>query len=59
MIGGKLVSNPSDAQLSRLCDGDFVAIVPIPSKSDQFSTAWGSHPLYLAFHSRPGMQPGG
>jgi hypothetical protein len=52
-IGGKLVAHPCDAQLALLREGDYVIIVPPPSKSDQFNTVWGSHPLYLGFHWSP------
>jgi hypothetical protein len=51
-IGGKLATNPTDAELSLLKEGDYVIIVPPPSKSDQFNTVWGSHPLYMAFHTK-------
>ena len=43
-------SSPSDQQLQLLHEGDFMVITPPPSKSDQFNMAWGSHPIYVAFH---------
>ena len=43
-------ANLSDQQLLLLGEGDFMVITPPPSKSDQFNVAWGSHPIYVAFH---------
>eukprot|EP00966_Prymnesium_polylepis_P144461 3335927-Prymnesium_polylepis.1 len=31
-------------------EGDYVLIVPPPSKCDRFGIAWGSDPIYLAWH---------
>eukprot|EP00966_Prymnesium_polylepis_P213052 4934106-Prymnesium_polylepis.1 len=31
-------------------EGDFVLIIPPPSKCDRFGIAWGSDPIYLAWH---------
>ena len=49
-IGGVDVPDPSPAQLASLKEGDYVLIVPPPSKCDRFGIAWGSDPIYLAWH---------
>ena len=46
------VADPSDEQLMALKEGDYLVITPPPSKSDQFNMAWGSHPIYIAFHNQ-------
>ena len=46
-IGGRDVTDPSDEQLDNLGPGDFVLIIPPPSKCDQFGVAWGNSPIYL------------
>ena len=53
-ICGKLTSSKdvTNEQLSSLKEGDYLVISPVPSKSDQFNTVWGSHPLYVPFHDR-------
>ena len=45
------VADPTEAQLRSLREGDYVIIIPPPSKSDQFAIAWGSAPIYLAWHA--------
>ena len=51
-ISGSLNSQPTDGQLMSLKHGDYLVLAPPPSKSDQFNIAWGSHPIYLAFHQQ-------
>jgi len=53
VVAGTPTSMPSDAQLKALCEGDFIALTPPPSKSDQFNQVWGAHPLYLPYHNTP------
>ena len=50
-IGG-FVQQPTDEQLSGLTEGDYLVLTPPPSKLGQFNAAWGSHPIYLAFHNQ-------
>jgi integrase len=53
-IGGVDVTDPTPEQLANLKVGDYVLIVPPPSKCDRFGIAWGSDPIYLAWHpTRP------
>ena len=53
MIAGVPTRMPSDAQLKALAEGDFIALTPPPSKSDQFHRVWGAHPLYMPYHDTP------
>jgi hypothetical protein len=53
IIDGSPVSEPSDEQLELLKEGDYLAVTPVPSKSDQFNQVWGAHPLYVPFHELP------
>jgi hypothetical protein len=53
VIGGAATLMPSDAQLKALGEGDFIALTPPPSKSDQSIHVWGAHPLYLPHHDTP------
>ena len=53
-IGGVDYPSPSAKQLRSMKEGDFVLIIPPPSKCDRFGIAWGSDPIYLAWHpSKP------
>jgi hypothetical protein len=51
-IGGRVVANPTDAELKGLTDKDFLLISPPPSKSDQTNQVWGAHPAYVPFRNR-------
>ena len=50
IIKGVLVADPSDEELLGLREGDYLAVSPVPSKSDQTNEVWGAHPLYIPFH---------
>ena len=54
MIGGVLRSSPSHAQLDLLAPGDYLVVLPPPSKSDQFGIVWGSLPIYIHYQNKPG-----
>ena len=50
VIQGAPESDPSEAQLRGIAEGDYVAITPVPSKSDQSNTVWGAHHIFVPFH---------
>jgi hypothetical protein len=54
VIAGKLITNPTVAQLAALTTADFLVILPPPSKSDQFGIVWGSLPIYVPFRLQAG-----
>ena len=49
LFAGVLCMRPTAAQLDSLAAGDFLVIVPPPSKSDPFGVVWGSLPIYLPY----------
>ena len=42
---------PSLVQLNSLAAGDFLVILPPPSKADPFGIVWGSLPIYMPFEN--------
>ena len=54
LIGGVLRLRPTASQLDSLAAGDFLVILPPPSKADQFGVIWGSLPIYLPFANERG-----
>ena len=49
-----MVVRPSAEQLRQLATGDFLVVVPPPSKSDQFGIVWGSLPIYIPVRASVG-----
>ena len=49
LINGALTLKPSAAQLNNLRAGDYLVILPPPSKSDQFGIVWGSLLIYVPY----------
>jgi hypothetical protein len=54
LIGSRLCSSPTKAQLLALTERDFLVVIPPPSKSDQFGVVWGSLPIYVPVRHIPG-----
>ena len=54
LLRGVLVARPTLQQLSSLVPGDFLVVMPPPSKSDQFGIVWGSLPIYIHYQDKPG-----
>ena len=48
-IGGKMIIEPTTADLLRLKPGDFAVIWPPPSKADPFGLKWGNYPIWLPY----------
>jgi hypothetical protein len=52
LIRGVLTARPTLQQLNNLAAGDFLVIMPPPSKSDPFGVVWGSLPIYIHFQDK-------
>ena len=53
-LGGKVVSDATDAQLANMREGDFGRLGPGHSKTDQFGQTWAPFGTVLPFHDAPG-----
>ena len=54
VIRGKIVRNPSTADLQSMSEGDFIGVLACPTKNDPLGVHFMPFPIIIAFHpSRP------
>ncbi|KAL3903573.1 MAG: hypothetical protein SGPRY_011621, partial [Prymnesium sp.] len=50
-LAGKVVSNPSRAQLAAVTEGDLARLAPKGAKCDQWGMCYGTEPIILPYHN--------
>ena len=56
-IGGRLLVDPTAAELADLAEGDYALLTVAPSKADQHGLIWSPAPIVLPFHSSEHEHP--